>query len=447
MRAIFLLACFATLLFAAPACTTPTENTTKSQGITYHKDVRPLLESRCVQCHQEGGVGPYNLDTYADASKVRELIKAQVVSRKMPPWHADKSCNTYQGDISLTDEQIETFKKWAEGDAPEGNTADYKPMGRPEEPAMTKIDLSVKLPVRYAPKQRPDDYRCFIVDWPYSKEDGARYVTGFRVNPDNKRIVHHVIAFIAPPELVESFQKLDDDEEGPGYTCFGGPGGESKELLRIGWLGAWAPGSAGAVYSTNNSRGIKVEGGSKLIIQMHYNILNDKEESDQSSIEFQIAESVQQSVKIQPWTNPQWVGFLGPKTMEIPAGQSEVKHAWANDPTSYITSGKPLEVLSGTMHMHKLGKTGKISIQHTDGTETCILDVKSWDFNWQRAYVLSKPITIKPGEKLAIQCSWDNSPENQPFIDGIRITPREVNWGEGTFDEMCLGLVSYVIPQ
>ncbi len=445
MRGVFLCFCLLGLFFAFPACTTPTSNT--DQGITYHKDVRALLDTRCVQCHQEGGVGPHRLDTYADAVKVSALIKAQVVSRKMPPWHASKDCNTYTGDISLTDEQIATIQKWVDNGAPEGSASSHKPMERPAELQMKAVDLTLQLPVRFTPQKRPDDYRCFIMDWPFSKEDGARYVTGFRVKPDNKRIVHHVIAYIAPPDLVPAFQKMDNEDEGPGYTCFGGPGGESRDLMRIGWLGAWAPGSAGAVYSEDNSRGIKVEGGSKLVVQMHYNILNDKEESDQSSLEFQIAQNVQQTVKIQPWTNPQWAGVIGQKNMPIPAGQSETKHTWSYDPTAFISGGKSIQVLSGTMHMHKLGKTGRLSIQHADGSETCLLDIKAWDFNWQRSYVLTKPITLKAGEKLAIQCSWDNSPENQPFLNGIRITPRDVNWGEGTFDEMCLGIFSYVMPQ
>jgi hypothetical protein len=76
-----------------------------------------------------------------------------------------------------------------------------------------------------------------------------------------------------------------------------------------------------------------------------------------------------------------------------------------------------------------------------------LLDVQNWDFGWQRTYMLRKPVTLNPGEKLALRCQWDNSPENQPIIEGIRIIPRDVRWGEGTFDEMCLGVFSYTLTK
>ena len=46
---------------------------------------------------------------------------------------------------------------------------------------------------------------------------------------------------------------------------------------------------------------------------------------------------------------------------------------------------------------------------------------------------------LNPGDRLGLECHWDNSAGNQPFVDGQRVPPRELNWGEGTDDEMCLG--------
>ena len=60
------------------------------------------------------------------------------------------------------------------------------------------------------------------MDWPATTDT---YITGFRANPGNAPIVHHVIAFLAQPSDVATYQQLDDADPAPGYVCFGGPGG------------------------------------------------------------------------------------------------------------------------------------------------------------------------------------------------------------------------------
>ena len=65
---------------------------------------------------------------------------------------------------------------------------------------------------------------------------------------------------------------------------------------------------------------------------------------------------------------------------------------------------------------------------HADGTETCILDVPDYDFNWQRSYRLQEPVAMALGDTLELTCVWDND------------TDQDVAWGDGTGDEMCLGV-------
>ena len=49
---------------------------------------------------------------------------------------------------------------------------------------------------------------------------------------------------------------------------------------------------------------------------------------------------------------------------------------------------------------------------------------------------------LEAGDRVEMTCVWDNSPENQPVVGGVKQTPRDVTWGEGTLDEMCLGGVT-----
>ena len=89
------------------------------------------------------------------------------------------------------------------------------------------------MPVEYTPQTGPDEYRCFVIDWP---EEAVRYVTGFGIRPGEQRVVHHVIAFIAAPDQLAELDALDAADPGPGYPCYGGPG------LKPRWLGGWVPG-------------------------------------------------------------------------------------------------------------------------------------------------------------------------------------------------------------
>jgi hypothetical protein len=93
------------------------------------------------------------------------------------------------------------------------------------------------------------------------------------------------------------------------------------------------------------------------------------------------------------------------------------------------------------LHMHTLGTRGRLFVRRASGTDDCALEIPRWDFDWQLGYRLAEPIHVDPADTLHIECEWDNSPGNQPIVDGQPMEPRDVNWGEDTFDEMCLGLV------
>jgi hypothetical protein len=72
--------------------------------------------------------------------------------------------------------------------------------------------------------------------------------------------------------------------------------------------------------------------------------------------------------------------------------------------------------------------------------------IPAWDFSWQGAYPLEAPVVLAPSDELFLSCTWDNSAENQPIVDGEVGAPRDVSWGEGTSDEMCLSTL-YVTGQ
>ena len=112
--------------------------------------------------------------------------------------------------------------------------------------------------------------------------------------------------------------------------------------------------------------------------------------------------------------------------MRIPAGESGVAH----DYDFRLRQGSV--VYSASLHMHRLGKAASLRVNRADGSETCMLDIPTWDFNWQRSYRFEEPITIEQGDTLNLGCTWDNPGDQDVF------------WGEGTDDEMCLATVLVV---
>ncbi|MFN3199493.1 MAG: hypothetical protein ACE366_13900 [Bradymonadia bacterium] len=473
---------------ATPA---PAENAPSTEALTYYKDVKAIIDARCANCHRPGDIGPFSLTTYEEVMAFKVPVQASIANGTMPPWQPDDACNTYAGNIDITDDEKADLMAWLEGESLEGDPADA-----PEAvaaPAPYETDIVVKLPEPYTPVLEPDDYRCQLIPWP---ADEKRFVTGLRVKPDQRAIVHHVIVFLIGPDQVEEFMAYDAAEEGPGYTCYGGPqgggaggfdnvdparllaaletlglsladvrsgnltaaqlsalieelgGGGTMGTAGFSTIGSWVPGNPERPLPAGT--GIPVEPGSMMVVQMHYNTLSSAPVADQSSIEIATAPAVEREATNLAMVDLGWIsnGLIG-EPMTIPAGESKVEHSTLLTYDSFLVDrarqalglpeGAPLVIHSANHHMHGLGRSQRTEIRHADGSNTCVLDIPDWDFNWQGSYALEDSVTLRPGDALWMGCSWDNSAANQPIIDGEVRAPADVSWGEGTTDEMCLG--------
>jgi len=397
---------------------------------TWSKDVHPIVARSCAGCHVEGGIAPFALATWNDAYVRRSLIRAQVESRQMPPWPPAPGCSEYTGDRSLKDQERETLLSWIDRGAPEGDPSDGQPVSTPPQGGLSRVDRELRIAAAYQPVLAPDEYRCFLLDW---AETERRFVTGFVAQPGNPTIVHHVLAFLATPDRAAQFQALDDADSAPGYRCFGGPGGTAN------LLGGWVPGTVGGDFPAGT--GVPVDPGSKIILQVHYNLANGVGPSDQTSIRLKLDPSVSRPAFLMPWANPSW---LNAGTMDIPAGAADVSHSFTLTPGPYLgllsdnllAPGR-FTVYGAALHQHLRGTRSRLEIQRAGGARECLLDIPRWDFHWQGGYTLKTPKVMERNDSLSIECHWDNSATNQP--DGL--PPRNLNWGEGTGDEMCIGFL------
>lgn len=396
-----------------------------SAAQTYFGDVKPILDAKCVSCHSDGAIAPFDFSDPDTVFDLRQAIAAAVLARSMPPWPPAADCTDYLGDRSLDAEQIETIAAWVEDGGALGSPEEEgPPLSAPATYGLSRVDHNLEMEAGYVPTPEPDDYRCFVIDWP---ETEASFVTGLRFNAGEPRLVHHGIVYMTGPESAEAVNALDSQDPELGYDCFGGP------EVPAGWLGVWVPGAVGGDFPVGT--GVRVQPGSKLVLQIHY-AANPSGWSDQTGVEVSVESEVDREAWIQPWMDPAW---FAPEGLTIPAGESEIRVSTALDPVFFIGDSEPLTMHTAGLHMHLLGTQGRLSIERADGSEECLLEIPKWDFAWQGAYALAEPKVLELGDRIRIECQWDNTAGNQPIIDGSPTTPADRVWGEGTLDEMCLG--------
>lgn len=396
---------------------------------TYFQDVKPIVDAKCMSCHADAGIAPFALGTYAEVSEHGPEAELNIAAGLMPPWPPNPDCNDYLADRSLTEEQKATFSAWVEAGMLEGDADNEAPPLDVEATGMSRVDMTMAMTADYTPQTTadyPDEYRCFVMPFPDTMT-ATQFVTGFRAAPGNPKVVHHVIAFYAAPGEVAQYQALDADEPGDGYKCFGGSGGPSRVML-----GGWAPGSLGQDFPAGT--GLQIEPGAAVVMQVHYNVLTAGAEPDRTGVELRIDDSVDTVAEIMPWANPQW---LSSDSMRIPAGEADAMHAFEFDAS--LVMGGGFTVYSAASHQHSLGSHNKLTIERAAGGSDCLLQVDDWNFHWQGSYGLREPVQFQSGDKMRVECHWDNSPENQAMIGGEQMPPQDVYWGESTTEEMCLG--------
>lgn len=395
-------------------------------GPSYHQDIKPILDARCANCHVAGGVAPFALDSFASSSAMAVAAADAVQSGRMPPWKAGPADVTYLKNPSLTDEQKAAIQAWAkspvEGDKSKPGAALAAVGG-----GIERVDRTVQMPSPYTPMVKPDDYRCFVLEWP---ETATKYVTGVNALPGVISQAHHVALYLVNPADAMYPRMWDAEDATPGYECFGGPFGSRPQQFAVNLLAAWIPGYSGTTFPRGG--GIKIEPGATVVMQMHYNVQSGAEaQSDQTAMQFTLADTVDHQLAYQPLLDVAWVGGQ----MKIPAAEPAVVHQYVADPRSFFQLlGSPLDTTNGfnieavMFHMHTLGKHGELFLEKADRRRIKILDIPSWDFHWQIEYQLAEPVRFEPGDKLRVKCTFDN--------DGPGAI--ETNWGENSSEEMCV---------
>jgi len=390
----------------------------------YHPTIEGLVAEHCLGCHREGGIGPFRLDGYERLAPVADLALASIELGRMPPWQPDPDCRSFVGENVLDDGERALFRAWVDAGTPLGDPANAAPPP-PEPPVFDAThEATITGGEGYVPDPgNPDDYRCFVLDVDIPRE---AFLLGSEVVPDVGSHVHHVLVYALDGGMAEDLEAAEAADPAPGYECFGGPNPAGRRGLPN-QIGAWVPGRAGG--DLPEGQGIRIPAESRIVVQVHYN---------QNGGPPPRGDDTAFLMKLDP-EPPPTVIYTRPQAIlniPIPAGEPEVVHS-----RSIRNRGdEPVVIHQLAAHMHLLGSSFDVVHEKADGSEECMLSIPEWDFAWQGSYQLppGDEIVVAPGDGLRLTCRYDNSPDNQPIVNGEQVAPRDVRWGEGTLDEMCL---------
>lgn len=385
-----------------------------AEPITWARDVFPIVQERCLECHRPDQVAPFSLTSYDQARPWAKAIKKQVASRKMPPYPGNPGAIPFHGDMNLSQAEIDMIVGWVDQGTAFGDKKDMPPpkefktfdggwrLGDPD------IVLQVAEPFTVS-GETTDLYQCFLIPLGL---DYDIWLKGVEFQAGNMDVAHHFILF---EDMGGTFPKLDAASPEPGCEC-----ADMDKIAGARIVKMWAPGNVSPLRP--EGIGNKLTAGKNLILQAHFYNSTGVDQIDQSRIALHVAEpeeTIDKRIRLQ---------MVSQMMLDIPAGAPHVDHEMK------IQAMKDMTLYSVGGHMHLRGKTiGQWAILPDSTEEISILSIPDFDFNWQLDYVFQQPWKAPKGTKFIMRSVHDNSAENpnnpDPSID--------VKWGLYSADEMA----------
>jgi len=367
---------------------------------TFTKDVAAIFFKNCAECHRPGEIAPMSLMNYKEVRPWAKSIREKVVSREMPPWHADPSHGQWSNDKRMSQKEIDTITAWIDAGAPEGDPKDM-----PAAPKFAKgwqigePDITFQMPEEFTvPAEGAVPYMYFTVPTNFTED---KYIAAMEARAGELSVVHHIVVYVRDPKEKAS----------------------RKQDIGTGLLGALSPGNTPFIASPGTAKLIKA--GSNLVFQMHYTP-SGKVTKDRSIIGLKFAKSPVNKVIT---TTAAWDARF-----EIPP------NAQNHEVRAFYDVDQDIDIVSLMPHMHLRGKDYTYVAHYPDGRREILLSVPRYDFGWQVYYYPVKPLRMPKGTRIETIAHYDNSTRNAQNPD----PSKPVRFGEQTWEEMMNGFFDFV---
>jgi mono/diheme cytochrome c family protein len=381
-----------------------TSATAPSQGdVTFTKDVAPIVQQHCQECHRPNGIAPMSLLTYEEVRPFAKAMKLKVTARAMPPWFIDPNVGItdFKNFGGLTNDEIATIAKWADAGAPRGNPADMPApvkfddgkwrIGTPELVAGMSQDFVVKANV-------PDMWWNTAVD-PGLKED--RYIKAVEIRPiKGGRVIHHMGTSLRYPD--------------------GGSATIQSKFANI--------------FEDGSGRLMKA--GTKVDFGLH---LHAYREDTAVNVEIGFIFYPKGYV-------PKYAAvteLMGDDhNLDLPPNTDNIRY------DSYKMLDKPTRILSYSPHMHTRAKAQCLEAilpeksEQRDGNKVEILScINNFDFNWMLAYEYGTDAQpLLPTGTVLHLISWYNNTSS----DRLNNDPDNwIGYGQRSIDDMAMAWITY----
>jgi hypothetical protein len=410
------------LAIAAPALAAD------SNPVTFSKDVAPILQKKCQECHQPGSIAPMSLITYQEARPWAKSIRERVSARQMPPWHIDPSVGVqkFKNDMSLSQDQIDTIVKWVDDGARQGDPKDMPaPIAlttdngwKGQRDGYGPPDLVIKEPQYTMPAQHQDVWFRPTSEIPLKE---PRWVKMVEMRPDNlpgRKIIHHSIAYLV----------LNNDPDAVSTGTANGPerpgGNNPADLVnRRPQLMEWAIGKGYDLYRPGTGK--LLVPGETISWDTHIHA---------------VGEEITSGTELAIWFYPKGqepkkrtylIGFTGidrAKMLDIPPNSMAMTEGFTVlKENTLIENFQP--------HFHLRGKAMQVEAILPNGAKEVISYVGNFNFNWMTNYIYdddAAPLLPK-GTVIHVTAWYDNTKANKNNPD----PDQWVGYGDRTVDEMA----------
>ncbi|HJT86862.1 MAG TPA: cytochrome c [Bryobacteraceae bacterium] len=381
---------------------------------TFTKDVAPILQEKCQDCHRKGSMAPMSLLTYQETRPWAKAIRQRVITRQMPPWHIDETVGVqkFKNDMSLSEDQIKTIVEWVDAGAPEGNPKDMPPpkVWPPEDQwkaaeVLGPPDLVIQSEPYTMAAHHQDVWWRPTSNIPLTE---PRWVRAVEMRPGTmagRRITHHAVAYL-----------VQDD---PASVA---PVGVSDPNLRgRGLLMEWAIGKSYDLYRPNTGKLLLP--GSQISWDIHIHA---------------VGEQIRDHVDLAIWLYPKG---QEPKYRTYLTAFQAVKQRNMDIPPNSIKEFQNFTVLKQAAqlenfqpHMHLRGKAMEVEAILPDGSTQVVSYVNHFNFNWMTNYIYADDAApmFPKGTIIKVTAWYDNTRANKFNPD----PDQWVGYGDRTVDEM-----------
>ena len=389
---------------------------------TFTKDVAPILQERCQECHRAGSSAPMSLVTYEETRPWAKAIKQKVVTRTMPPWHLDKTVGIqkFANDISLTDGQIATIARWVDSGAPMGDPKDMPPPRQFPDfkewqlaKTLGQPDLVIDSEPYTVPAHGQDVWWKPYANIPITE---PRWVRAVEIRPTTtaaRRVVHHAIARLQQdePDLRNSLlTAADANNSGPGM------------------LMEWAIGKNYDMYEPGTGKLLLP--GSRIWWELHLHAVGEEIQAQtQLAIYFYPkGQEPKHRTYLLSFTAGQYVGGEHEQTLDIPPNS-------ITQTQGYHVLRHPAKLGNFQPHMHLRGKAMAMEAILPDGSTQMLSYVDKFNFNWMTNYIYAEDaVPVLPAGTVIHITAWHDNTANNPNNPD---PSQWVGWGERTVDEMA----------